>query len=85
MPNGLGMGGQLEYFGFWLDSEFGLVRSAPSCTTFYSPQGIADARHIVLLLASLSLLLQGFVTYLHVHFLPVFRSLAFRRGATVKG
>jgi hypothetical protein len=38
MPNGLGMGGQLEYFGFWIDSEFGLVRTAPSCTTFYSPQ-----------------------------------------------
>ena len=26
MPNGLGMGGQLEYFGLWIDSEFGLVR-----------------------------------------------------------
>ena len=25
MPNGLGMGGQLEYFGLWIDSEFGQV------------------------------------------------------------
>ena len=38
MPNGLGMGGQLDYFGFWLDSEFGLVRTSPTCSTFHSAQ-----------------------------------------------
>ncbi|XP_023349311.1 TLD domain-containing protein 1 [Eurytemora carolleeae] len=38
MPNGLGMGGQLEYFGFWIDAEFGIVRTSPSCSTFHSPQ-----------------------------------------------
>merc|ERR1719391_378922 len=37
MPNGLGMGGQLEYFGLWIDSEFGQVRTAPTCSTFHSP------------------------------------------------
>ena len=38
MPNGLGQGGQLEYFGYWLDSQFGVVRTSPSCSTFHSPQ-----------------------------------------------
>jgi hypothetical protein len=26
MPNGLGMGGQLEYFGMWIDAEYGKAR-----------------------------------------------------------
>jgi len=38
MPNGIGMGGQLEFFGMWLDSEFGQGRCAPSCTSYQSPQ-----------------------------------------------
>jgi len=38
MPNGLGMGGQLEYFGFWIDSEFGIVKTSPTCSTYHSPQ-----------------------------------------------
>eukprot|EP00088_Acartia_fossae_P063520 TRINITY_DN7752_c0_g1_i1.p1 TRINITY_DN7752_c0_g1~~TRINITY_DN7752_c0_g1_i1.p1 ORF type:complete len:419 (-),score=68.03 TRINITY_DN7752_c0_g1_i1:206-1462(-) len=38
MPNGLGQGGQLEYFGYWVDSEFGRVVTSPSCTTYFSPQ-----------------------------------------------
>ena len=38
MPNGLGMGGQLEYFGFWIDNEFGVVKTSPSCSTYHSPQ-----------------------------------------------
>jgi len=38
MPNGLGMGGQLDYFGFWIDNEFGIVKTSPSCSTFHSPQ-----------------------------------------------
>ncbi|XP_046842990.1 MTOR-associated protein MEAK7-like [Xenia sp. Carnegie-2017] len=40
LPNGLGMGGQLEYFGFWLDSEFGPGHSMarPKSTTYGNPQ-----------------------------------------------
>ena len=38
LPNGLGMGGQLEYFGFWVDAEFGILQTSPSCSTFHSPQ-----------------------------------------------
>lgn len=39
MPNGLGMGGQLNYFGFWLNEDFGSghSRGQPSCTTYGSP------------------------------------------------
>lgn len=34
------MGGQLNYFGFWLDDDFGSghSRGQPSCTTYGSPQ-----------------------------------------------
>ncbi|XP_018418384.1 PREDICTED: TLD domain-containing protein 1 [Nanorana parkeri] len=40
IPNGLGMGGQHEYFGLWIDSNFGKGHSKakPSCTTYHSPQ-----------------------------------------------
>jgi len=39
MPNGLGMGGQLDYFGLWLDAEdYGKGKCAPSCSSFNSPQ-----------------------------------------------
>lgn len=34
MPNGLLMGGQLNYPGLWLDCEYGTGRSCLSCTTF---------------------------------------------------
>lgn len=39
MPNGLGMGGQLEYCGLWLSGEFdrGHSRGRPQCTTYGSP------------------------------------------------
>ena len=33
-----GMGGQLEFFGLWLDAEYGKGRCAPSCTSYQSPQ-----------------------------------------------
>ncbi|CAG0879947.1 unnamed protein product [Darwinula stevensoni] len=33
-----GFGGRLEYFGLWLDSEFGTGRANASCTTYHSPQ-----------------------------------------------
>ena len=32
------MGGQLEFFGLWLDAEYGQGRCAPSCTSYQSPQ-----------------------------------------------
>ena len=33
------MGGQLNYFGFWLDDDFGSghSRGQPACTTYGSP------------------------------------------------
>jgi hypothetical protein len=31
---GLGMGGQHEYWGLWLDSEYGIGECSESCTTF---------------------------------------------------
>ncbi|NXG34266.1 TLDC1 protein, partial [Dromaius novaehollandiae] len=40
MPNGLGMGGQHDYFGLWVDSDYGKGHSKakPRCTTYNSPQ-----------------------------------------------
>ena len=37
-PNGLGMGGQLEFFGLWLDAEYGNGKCTPSCSSFATPQ-----------------------------------------------
>ncbi|XP_012284974.1 TLD domain-containing protein 1 [Orussus abietinus] len=34
MPNGMFMGGQLNYPGLWLDCEYGTGKSSVSCTTF---------------------------------------------------
>ncbi|XP_015115987.1 MTOR-associated protein MEAK7 isoform X2 [Diachasma alloeum] len=34
MPNGLLIGGQLNYPGLWLDCDYGTGKSSPSCTTF---------------------------------------------------
>ncbi|XP_007477301.1 MTOR-associated protein MEAK7 [Monodelphis domestica] len=40
IPNGLGMGGQFEHFGLWIDSDFGKGHSKanPRCSTYNSPQ-----------------------------------------------
>ncbi|NXE52200.1 TLDC1 protein, partial [Casuarius casuarius] len=40
MPNGLGMGGQHDYFGLWVDGDYGKGHSKakPRCTTYNSPQ-----------------------------------------------
>ncbi|KAK7114459.1 MTOR-associated protein MEAK7-like [Littorina saxatilis] len=40
LPNGLGMGGQLNYFGLWVEHTFnhGHSKAEPRCTTFGSPQ-----------------------------------------------
>ncbi len=39
MPNGLGMGGQLEYFGLFISSDFqhGHSRANPLSTTYQNP------------------------------------------------
>ncbi|XP_014294785.1 MTOR-associated protein MEAK7 [Halyomorpha halys] len=34
LPNGLGMGGQLNYFGFFLSSDYGVGSVSKTCTTF---------------------------------------------------
>ncbi|KAG7473218.1 hypothetical protein MATL_G00093400 [Megalops atlanticus] len=49
MPNGLGMGGQLGYFGLWLDSDFGRGHSKarPKCTTYGSPQLSGEEEFVV--------------------------------------
>ncbi|XP_077982661.1 MTOR-associated protein MEAK7-like [Glandiceps talaboti] len=40
LPNGLGMGGQFNYCGLWLDANFGdgHSKAEPRCTTYDSPQ-----------------------------------------------
>ncbi|XP_072492303.1 MTOR-associated protein MEAK7 isoform X2 [Notamacropus eugenii] len=40
IPNGLGMGGQFDYFGLWIDHDFGKGHSKanPRCSTYNSPQ-----------------------------------------------
>lgn len=40
LPNGLGMGGQFDYFGLWLSSDFGEGHSKaePKCSTYGSSQ-----------------------------------------------
>ncbi|OLY79552.1 TLD domain-containing protein 1 [Smittium mucronatum] len=40
MPNGLGLGGQLDYFGLWIDSDFIHGHSFPSAT--YSNSNLSD-------------------------------------------
>ena len=49
MPNGIGMGGQLGYFGFWLDYDFGSGHShaKPQCTTFNSLQLSKEANFTI--------------------------------------
>ncbi|VVC41183.1 TLDc domain [Cinara cedri] len=34
LPNGIGMGGQLDYWGLWLDAEYGIGLSNVSCSTY---------------------------------------------------
>ncbi|KAG9306222.1 hypothetical protein G9A89_016126 [Geosiphon pyriformis] len=40
LPNGLGMGGQLDYFALWINSDFvnGHSKAAPLSTTYSNPQ-----------------------------------------------
>lgn len=51
LPNGIGMGGQMGYWGLWLDAEYGLGQSNVSCSTYsdYSMlSGIKDFKIDVL-------------------------------------
>jgi len=34
LPNGIGMGGQMDYWGLWLDAKYGLGQSNVSCSTY---------------------------------------------------
>ncbi|KAG7207158.1 hypothetical protein KM043_008848 [Ampulex compressa] len=45
MPNGLLMGGQLNYPGLWLDCDYGTGRSTLSCTTFHSYVQLSGKEH----------------------------------------
>lgn len=49
LPNGLGLGGQLDYFGLWIDHSFnnGHSKAKPKCTTFGSPQLSGSAEFVV--------------------------------------
>ncbi|KAI8615269.1 TLD-domain-containing protein, partial [Chytriomyces sp. MP71] len=40
LPNGIGFGGQMNYFGLWIDSSFtfGSCAASPRSTTFNSPR-----------------------------------------------
>ncbi|KAJ3237758.1 hypothetical protein HDU81_008997 [Chytriomyces hyalinus] len=40
LPNGIGFGGQMSYFGLWIDSSFsfGTCSASPTSSTFESPQ-----------------------------------------------
>ncbi|KAI7891710.1 TLD-domain-containing protein [Mucor mucedo] len=40
LPNGMGLGGQFEYAGLWMETDFmhGHSRGGPLCTTFDSPR-----------------------------------------------
>jgi hypothetical protein len=48
-PNGLGMGGQFDYAGLWVDADFlhGHSRAGPLCTTYSSPQLSADQSFLI--------------------------------------
>lgn len=34
LPNGIGMGGQMDYWGLWIDSEYGIGQCNVSCSTY---------------------------------------------------
>lgn len=34
MPNGLGIGGQFDYWGLWLDSEYGIGECSETCSSY---------------------------------------------------
>ncbi|PNF39974.1 hypothetical protein B7P43_G15965 [Cryptotermes secundus] len=45
LPNGLGMGGQFEYFGIWLDAEFGKGHCSETCTTYRNYKMLSATKH----------------------------------------
>lgn len=44
MPNGLGMGGQFQYWGLWIDCEYGLGQSSETCTTFKNYKQLSKSK-----------------------------------------
>lgn len=44
MPNGLGCGGQHNYWGLWLDSEYGKGECSESCTTYKGYQQLSATK-----------------------------------------
>ncbi|RUP52138.1 TLD-domain-containing protein [Jimgerdemannia flammicorona] len=49
LPNGIGLGGQMDYFGLWISADFehGHSRAAPHCTTYASPKLAGKEEFIV--------------------------------------
>lgn len=45
LPNGLGFGGQFEYWGLWIDSEYGQGESSNTCSTFRDYQMLSHDKH----------------------------------------
>ncbi|KAJ1527028.1 hypothetical protein ONE63_008572 [Megalurothrips usitatus] len=44
MPNGLGMGGQLENFGIWIDADFGKGHTCAGCSTYQRVPTLASGK-----------------------------------------
>jgi hypothetical protein len=40
-----GMGGQFEYFGIWLDAEFGKGHCSETCTTYRNYKMLSATKH----------------------------------------
>ncbi|XP_017302330.2 TLD domain-containing protein 1-like isoform X2 [Diaphorina citri] len=45
LPNGLGFGGQFEYWGLWIDSEYGQGECNKTCSTFKDYQMLSHDKH----------------------------------------
>lgn len=48
MPNGLGMGGQHDYWGIWLDNEYGKGSCSESCTTYKGYQQLSANKEFLI-------------------------------------
>ncbi|XP_026466572.1 uncharacterized protein LOC113370117 isoform X2 [Ctenocephalides felis] len=44
MPNGLGMGGQFNFWGFFLSNDYGIGQSCESCTTYKDYQQLSKSK-----------------------------------------
>uniref|UniRef100_A0A8D8VIS8 MTOR-associated protein MEAK7 n=1 Tax=Cacopsylla melanoneura TaxID=428564 RepID=A0A8D8VIS8_9HEMI len=48
LPNGLGFGGQFEYWGLWIDAEYGHGESNKTCSTFSNYEMLSTEKHFKL-------------------------------------